>query len=344
MRSKTAVLTLLVSVGMLALMASTAAAWSTNTHVHMGEGVAEEGGAGQEVVNKMAELSQWADEPSSNHMVYPGVYEDGEPDTESGTFGYDAEYNPWYGDLLGSVAGSFSDKAGSSLNVDHWLSYYNYDNGLWPTGEAHKNAGEFVTNAKNLIDEGDTAQGLQVLGRGQHYVQDQSVTYHTVAWDNFGGIWDQIEAGTDTGALHHFEYEGYIGSEMGGYNLDADSRYRDAIEEGAAASWEYELDGKSDVEDFAADMAQYTLNGQSDFNVANSYPSWLDDPKNEIMPTRGGDWQSFTGEYATEQVLEESAARTAAVYEYAAPGVFDYNGDVVEPDDDGGGGCWYCFW
>jgi len=340
MSSRKAVLTLLVAVGTLVFMAGTAAAWSTNTHVHMGEAVAEEGGAGQDVVNKMAELSQWADEPSSNHMVYPGVYDDGEPDTESGTFGYDAEKNPWYGDLLGSVAGTVSDKAGSSLNVDHWLSYYNYDNGLWPTGEAHENAGEFVTNAKNLIDEGDTAQGLQVLGRGQHYMQDQSVTYHTVAWDNFGGIWDKV---TDGEGLDHFEYEGYIGNEMGGYNLDAQSSYRDSIEEGAAASWEYEIDGQGDVEDFAADMAQYTLNGQSDFNAANSYPSWLDDPKNEIMPTRGGDWESFTGRYATQQVLEESAARTAAVYEYAAPGVFDYNGEVVEPSDDGGS-CWYCLW
>jgi len=345
MKARTGVLVLLVAFGMLVFMAGTAAAWKKNTHVHIGEAVAEEGGAGQEVVNKMAELSQWADEPRSGSMVYPGVYENGEPDVQEGTFGYDAEKNPWYDDLAGTLTDSAARAAGveggSALNFDHWLSYYNYDNGLWPTGEAHENAGEFVTNAKNLIDEGDTAQGLQVLGRGQHYMQDQSVTYHTVAWDNFGGIWGQI---TDGEGLDHFEYEGYIGDEMGGYNLDANSDYRDAIEEGAAASWEYELDGKSDIEDFTADMAQYTLNGQSDFNVANSYPSWLDDPKNEIMPTRGGDWQSFTGKYATEQLLEENAARVAAVYEYAAPGVFDYNGDVVEPDDDGGGGCWYCFW
>jgi len=337
LRNRKVVLTFLVAVGMLVFMAGTAVAWSTNTHVHMGEAVAEEGGASQDTVNKMAELSQWADEPGQNHMVYPSVYENGEPDTESGTFGYNAEYNPWYGDMLGTLAGSVSDKAGSSLNVDHWLSYSNYDGIGWPDGEGHRNAGEFVTNAKDLIDEGDTAQGLQVLGRGQHYMQDMSVTYHTVAWDNFGGIWGKI---TDGEALHHFQYEGYIGDEMGGYNLDEWSWYRNAIEDGAAASWEYELDGQDDVEEFAADMAQYTLNGESDFSVANDYPSWLDKPKNEIMPTDGGDWESWRGQYATEQVLEESAARTAAVYAYAAPGVFDYNGEVVEPS--GGGDCpWY---
>jgi len=127
LRNRKVVLTFLVAVGMLVFMAGTAVAWSTNTHVHMGEAVAEEGGASQDTVNKMAELSQWADEPGQNHMVYPSVYENGEPDTESGTFGYNAEYNPWYGDMLGTLAGSVSDKAGSSLNVDHWLSYNNSD-------------------------------------------------------------------------------------------------------------------------------------------------------------------------------------------------------------------------
>jgi len=329
-------LVLLVAVGLLALMAGTASAWSKSTHVHIGEAVAEEGGASEDTVEQMAELSQWADEPSSGSMVYPDVYEDGEPDIESGTFGYNAEYNPWYGDMLGTVAGGVSDGAGSALNVDHWLSYSNYDGLLWPEGEAHTNSGEFVTNAKDLIDEGDTAQGLQVLGRGQHYMQDMGVTYHVVAWDNFGGIWGEI---TDGDGLDHFEYEGYVADEMGGYDLDSWSWYRTAIENGAAASWEYELDGQEDIEEFTADMAQYTLEGESDFNVANEYPDWLDAPKNEIMPTNGGDWESFSGQYATEQVLEETSARTAAVYTYAAPGVFDYDGEVVEPEDDS---CWYC--
>ncbi len=350
----------IVSFGLLA-MATTAAAWSKNTHVHIGEVVAEEGGADAETVAHMAELSQWADEPSTGEMYFDdeatdgsiGVadttyniyqHDDGEPDVTSGTWGYNAEYNPWYQQLVGTVADEVVE-GGSALNFDHWLSVHNYDSWWgWPEGKAHENSAEFVDNAKYLIDEGNTEEGIQVLGRGQHYMQDMGVTYHVVAWDNFGGLWDQITEGTDSAALHHFEYEGYVGDVNG--DPGTSDRYRTAMQSGAERSWTYEVEEKDDIRDLTVGNARFTLEGEDDQKdlsdvQINDYDGT---PKNDIMPTRypfSTSWEDEEGKEATEAVLEETSARTAAVYTYAAPGVFDYDGELVEPEDDGGLWDWF---
>lgn len=330
----------MVAVGMLVFMASTAAAWSKNTHVHIGEAVAEEGVENppdgmteEEVVQHMAELAQWADEPSESEIFYEDVYDVEDPaenvDVTEGDFGYDAEYNPWYNQLVATIDEEVVEiPGGSALNFDHWISVSNYDSWWAPfEGASHLNSAEFVENSKDLMDE-NPERGVQVLARGQHYIQDTGVTYHVVAWDNFGGIFDRIDEDSDEG-LHHFEYEGYVGDqhEAADYTIGDDGakdRYREAMEEGAAASYEVELDGASDVEEFTVDNARTTL-----------------DHAGEIMPTRdllfGSDWTEEDGKEATEDVLYETSKSTAALYDYAAPGVFDFNGEVIEDyeEDEG---------
>ncbi|MDY6779303.1 MAG: hypothetical protein SV760_01900, partial [Halobacteria archaeon] len=147
-------------------------------------------------------------------------------------------------------------------NADHWIDVYNYNNNLWPKGEAHNDAAEFVQNAKDYVGWGYTNYGMKLLGRGQHFMADMGQAYHTILWDNIGN--------------DHFNYESWVDNNWESENL------KDWTSYGAYYSYRLDISSKSDVKQTTVELARDAngrkgkiFSGKWDNNVwATQYNLW----------------------------------------------------------------------
>lgn len=234
---------MVLTLTMVTLAIAPAMAWKWEAHRGVTEAVAgDRCGAPNDVVDEVRKESVWPDKPAA---------EDGE-----GTWGYDEEKNPWYdpSQLWYTSAGA---------NVDQWLDVYNYNNGLWPVGEAHVNAAEFIQNGKDYVGSGYVNFGMDKIGKGSHYMQDMGVAYHTVLWENIK-------------VNDHLDYETW------GDDTFEQNGLGDWASYGAYYSDGVTVNSKSDIKDTTAELAK-DANGRKshifgrtwDDNVwASQYNMW----------------------------------------------------------------------
>lgn len=245
-------------------------AWTPNGHEKIGEDVGEAGGLATQHVDRLENQAGWADSEEA---------EDGD-----GTWGIDEEVNPW-------TDRNVYPFSSTTANFDHW---YNSATGV---GKAPANAKRFMGwAAKWYINNGYTNYGFKLLGRGNHYIHDMSVSYHTIAWSNVDKGCDGAFGWLTGGTLDHFTYESWHNSNY------EDKLFDSYLSWGADWGADYNVSSNSDIAEQTRQLAHETNPRHN--SIENC--QWQDDA------------------YPTKQAMYDLGERISSVNEYVAPGHFDY--------------------
>lgn len=245
-------------------------AWAPAGHEKIGKDVGQAGGLASQHVNKLENQAGWADSDEA---------EDG-----NGTFGIDEENNPWQDRWLEPF------RSGTA-NYDHW------QNAATGVGHAPKNAKRFMGWAAQwYINNGYTNYGFKMLGRGNHYIHDMSVSYHTVAWSNVDKGCDGAVGWATGGTLDHFVYESW-------HNQNYDDKWFGSyVQWGANYGDDYNVNSDDGIVEQTKALSNETKPRHN--NIENC--QWQDD----ASPTKWAMW--------------DLGERVSAVNEYVAPGHFDF--------------------
>lgn len=237
-------------------------AWTPAGHNKIGKTIGEAGGLASQHVDRLENQGGWADSDEA---------EDG-----NGTFGITEENNPWQDNWLYPFCCM-------TANYDHW------ENVATGAGHAPKNAKRFMGWAAQwYINNGYTNYGFKILGRGNHYIHDMSVSYHTIAWDNLDqsceDTWD------------HFVYESWHNNNYKSKN------FNDYLRWGAVYGSDYNVSSDDDIVTQTKKLAQETKQRHSEIKECQ----W----RNDDQPTKWAMW--------------DLGERLSSVNEYVAPGHFDF--------------------
>lgn len=245
-------------------------AWTPDGHEKIGEDVGEAGGLSGQHIDRLEAQAGWADSEEAEDGV--------------GTWGINEEVNPW-------VDRNVYPFSATTANYDHWF------NAATGAGKAPQNAKRFMGwAAKWYINNGYTNYGFKMLGRGNHYIHDMSVSYHTIAWSNVDKGCDGAFGWLSGGTLDHFTYESWHESN---YN---DKSFGAYMKWGAEYGDNYAVNSNDDIAEQTKELARETKPRHD--NIENC--QWQDDA------------------YPTKLAMWSLGERVSSVNEYVAPGYFNY--------------------
>lgn len=260
-------LAMAVALGSLSLLVvQQVDAWAWGGHNKMARDVAQAGGVSSNLVDTMRGQAAWADGRS---------WDSNKPEDGNGTYGIGEEKNVSFWDWA-------FDQVGAEF--DHW-----FDVGI-NQGEAPNNSRRFLGWAAQwYINNGYTNFGFKVLGRGIHYIQDMSMPYHTVSYEN-------NDDSDNDGTRDHFEYESWHNSNY------SDQGMGTWVEWGTEYGTEYSI--------------------SSDDGIYNQTERMAEDANSEFGNVNHGAWDDSP--YYTKSLMWDYGERVEAIMEYIAPGHVSY--------------------